>query len=223
MISDSVDDRKPNESTSKSRYDSIDMYLHPENQKFNDIPVQINETALELLQKADIDPILAKHVAHLFIRDPISAFSGRVEVDDEKTTEHFESIQSTNWQTMRFKPPPLNSSIGWRVEFRPTEIQISDFENAAFACFIVLASRAILTLDLKTVIPISKVDENMKVAHHRDAVLNEKFWFKTDLLSVDAEIAKLSINEIVNGGPNFNGLLNLIEVCQFFLRKISID
>ena len=33
-----------------------------------------------------------------------------------------QNIQSTNWQTMRFKPPPPNSSIGWRVEFRPTEV-----------------------------------------------------------------------------------------------------
>lgn len=34
-----------------------------------------------------------------------------------------QNIQSTNWQTMRFKPPPPNSSIGWRVEFRPTEVR----------------------------------------------------------------------------------------------------
>ena len=35
----------------------------------------------------------------------------------------FKNIQSTNWQTMRFKPPPANSPIGWRVEFRPTEVK----------------------------------------------------------------------------------------------------
>lgn len=33
-----------------------------------------------------------------------------------------QNIQSTNWQTMRFKPPPPNSNIGWRVEFRPMEV-----------------------------------------------------------------------------------------------------
>ena len=33
-----------------------------------------------------------------------------------------QNLQSTNWQTMRFKPPPLNSKIGWRVEFRPMEV-----------------------------------------------------------------------------------------------------
>jgi hypothetical protein len=28
------------------------------------------------------------------------------EVDDEKFSDHFENVQSTNWQTVRFKPPP---------------------------------------------------------------------------------------------------------------------
>ena len=35
---------------------------------------------------------------------------------------HLQNIQSTNWQSMRFKPPPPNSKIGWRVEFRPLNV-----------------------------------------------------------------------------------------------------
>jgi len=58
---------------------------------------------------------------------------------------------------MRFKPPPPNSNIGWRVEFRSMEIQITDFENAAFAVFIVLLTRTILSYGLNFYIPISKV------------------------------------------------------------------
>ena len=58
---------------------------------------------------------------------------------------------------MRFKIPPANSNIGWRVEFRPCEVQITDFENAAFGVFIVLLTRAILTFKLNMLIPISKV------------------------------------------------------------------
>jgi hypothetical protein len=68
-----------------------------------------------------------------------------------------QNIQSTNWQSVRFKPPPPGSSIGWRVEFRTMEIQLTDFENAAFAVFIALVSRAILFFDLNLYIPISKV------------------------------------------------------------------
>lgn len=37
-----------------------------------------------------IDEQLAKHIAHFFIRDPISLFSGKIKVDDEKELEHFD-------------------------------------------------------------------------------------------------------------------------------------
>ena len=36
---------------------------------------------------------------------------------------HFENLQSTNWNSLRFKNPPTDdSNIGWRVEFRPMDI-----------------------------------------------------------------------------------------------------
>ena len=69
----------------------------------------------------------------------------------------YQNIQSTNWQSMRFKPPPPNSTIGWRVEFRPLEVQLTEFENAAFVVFVVLLTRAILSFKLNFYIPISKV------------------------------------------------------------------
>ena len=37
------------------------------------------------------------------------------------------------------------------------EVQITDFENAAFAVFVVLLTRAILSMNLNLYIPISKV------------------------------------------------------------------
>lgn len=58
---------------------------------------------------------------------------------------------------MRFKPPPPGGNIGWRVEFRSMEIQMTDEENAAFAIFIVLLTRVILSYGLNLYIPISKV------------------------------------------------------------------
>jgi glutamate--cysteine ligase catalytic subunit len=82
---------------------------------------------------------------------------------------------------VRFKPPPPNSSIGWRVEFRPMEVQLTDFENAAYVVFIVLITRVIMALNLNFYIPISKVEENMTTAHKRDAVRTEKFYFRKDL------------------------------------------
>src|SRR3569833_389797 len=125
-----------------------------------------------------MDERLATHFAHLFIRDPIVIFSEDLKALDLSKADHFENLQSTNWQHMRFKPPPPDNNIGWRVEFRPMEIQVTDFENAAFAVFIVLVTRAILSFDLNFYIPIAKVDENMQTAHARDAVLNRAFHFR---------------------------------------------
>jgi glutamate--cysteine ligase catalytic subunit len=81
------------------------------------------------------------------------------------------------------------------------EVQVTDFENAAFAVFIVLLSRAIMSMNINFYIPISKVgrvcrlvsrrdetdtlgvsgtqvDENMRRAQQRDAVNQSKFYFR---------------------------------------------
>ncbi len=44
----------------------------------------------------------------------MSLFSEKIHQDDKKETDHFENIQSTNWQTMRFKVffPSLISEFG---------------------------------------------------------------------------------------------------------------
>jgi glutamate--cysteine ligase catalytic subunit len=60
------------------------------------------------------------------------------------------------------------------------EVQITDFENAAFAIFMVLVTRAILSFNLNFYIPIAKVTENMEAAHARNAVLDQKFYFRKD-------------------------------------------
>jgi glutamate--cysteine ligase catalytic subunit len=107
----------------KSRYDSISTYIYQgalylEDEYntmkksglanrvlniYNDIPVPIDEDSYQQLRKAGIDPALAQHVAHLFIRDPLVVFAGSVEeIDDETQTEHWESIQSTNWYVDRY-------------------------------------------------------------------------------------------------------------------------
>ena len=125
-----------------------------------------------------MDDLLATHFAHLFIRDPIVIFGEDLKELDLNSADHFENLQSTNWQHIRFKPPPAGTDMGWRVEFRPMEIQTTDFENAAFAVFIVLITRAILSFDLNFYIPIPKTTQNMETAHARDAVMNEKFYFR---------------------------------------------
>ncbi|KAF9646777.1 glutamate-cysteine ligase catalytic subunit [Thelephora ganbajun] len=195
VVSASVDDRTEEERglkplkndryrIPKSRYDSVSLYISDNwlnRPEYNDVEVPNDPEIYERLRDHGIDDILAKHVSHLFIRDPLVIFSELKDQDDENSMDHFENIQSTNWQTVRFKPPPIGSSIGWRVEFRPMEIQMTDFENAAFAIFFVLLTRAILSVNLNFYMPISKVDENMQRAQHRDALQTEKFYFRKDI------------------------------------------
>ncbi|KAL2196415.1 glutamate-cysteine ligase-domain-containing protein [Corynascus similis CBS 632.67] len=241
QISNAVDDRTPEELgekpltndrwripksryASNSTYISEDARLRPE---YLDPDLIIDEDIKQQLLDGGMDDRLATHFAHLFIRDPIVIFSEDLKELDLNKTDHFENIQSTNWQHMRFKPPPADNNIGWRVEFRPMEIQITDFENAAFAVFIVLITRVILSYNLNFYIPIVKVDENMETAHARDAVLTRKFYFRRNLFSttraprssasgsstptttasrpptptgpVEDEYRLMSVNEIING------------------------
>ncbi|CAG8680374.1 5799_t:CDS:10, partial [Cetraspora pellucida] len=260
VIAGSVDDRTREERgleplkhdrfvINKSRYDSIDCYISTDKTlkpEYNDLDLVYDRDICKKLMDNGVDELLARHISHLFIRDPLVIFKERLEHDDGDYYDHFENIQSTNWQTMRFKPPPPNSNIGWRVEFRSMEIQITDFENAAFAIFI--------------------VDENMKIAHKRDAAMSEKFWFRKNVfaegnivndgdniqeneslsipdeeasnysdnsrlnghantnestLSVEDEYEQMTINEIINGnGDKFPGLNVLI--CRY-LESVNID
>lgn len=202
------------------------------------MPLIYDEKIYQRLLDGDIDPLLAQHVAHLFIRDSVSLFSEKVHQNDEEDTDHFENIQSTNWQTMRFKPPPPHSTIGWRVEFRPCEAQLTDFENAAIVCFVVLLTRVILSYHLNFLIPISKVDENMQKAQQQNAYRTNKFWFRknisskgktnaaaedseTQINSIDDEYELMTIDEIINGrGDSFPGLVPLINS---YLSSMDVD
>jgi len=186
-----------------------------------------------MLTEAGIDLTLARHVAHLFVRDPLVIHQDRLHLDDAVDTEHFENLQSTNWQTVRWKPPPKRTStcgphIGWRVEFRSMEVQLTDFENAAFTVFIALVSRVILAFDLNLYIPLSKVDENMQRAHARSAHRTQTFWFRKHMGAPAAgtegdpdEYEEMSVEEILTGkGEYFPGLMPLVRA---YLEAIGCD
>ncbi|XP_065768540.1 glutamate--cysteine ligase catalytic subunit isoform X3 [Muntiacus reevesi] len=225
---------------SKSRYDSIDSYLSECGEKYNDIDLTKDKEIYEQLLQEGLDHLLAQHVAHLFIRDPLTLFEEKIHLDDANESDHFENIQSTNWQTMRFKPPPPNSDIGWRVEFRPMEVQLTDFENSAYVVFVVLLTRVILSYKLDFLIPLSKVDENMKVAQKRDAVLQGQFYFRKDICKaggnavVDGcgkaagsaepaaeEYTLMTIDTIINGKEGvFPGL---IPILNSYLENMEVD
>eukprot|EP01065_Artemidia_motanka_P006048 TRINITY_DN1293_c4_g2_i2.p1 TRINITY_DN1293_c4_g2~~TRINITY_DN1293_c4_g2_i2.p1 ORF type:complete len:730 (+),score=281.11 TRINITY_DN1293_c4_g2_i2:64-2253(+) len=230
VISSSVDCRREEEvpRIMKSRYDSISTYIstRPTDEYFtfmNDIKLVQDQEIYRNLRDAGIDHRLSRHVSHLFIRDPLVIFTGRLQqLQDSKFSDHFENIQSTNWQSMRFKPPPpkdAGTEIGWRVEFRVLDTQMSNFENAAFATFIILLARAITKFDLDFYMPLTKVDENTARAHRRDAVRSRTFTMKKGLGKKfdpfadpdSVELVEMTCDEIMNGNADFEGLIPLVE------------
>ncbi|KAK2609282.1 glutamate--cysteine ligase [Conoideocrella luteorostrata] len=239
----------------KSRYASNSTYISTDprlREEYMDPDLVIDPLIKAKLMEGGMDDRLATHFAHLFIRDPIVIFEEDLQELDLNKTDHFENIQSTNWQHMRFKPPPAENNIGWRVEFRPMEIQVTDFENAAFSVFMVLVTRAMLSFDLNFYIPIKKVDENMERAHAVDAVLKEKFYFRKNLfplrpsrantvfgdesrpgsampsrcgspgLPVDEEYDEMSINDIINGSAD-GDFPGLIPIVESYLDSVNVD
>lgn len=217
VISASVDDRTDEEGRriSKSRYGSVSRYIAANERyrpEYNDLDLCYNETALERLTGAGVDEQLARHLAHIFIRDPLVVYEELLKQDNATSMDHFENIQSTNWQSLRFKPPPVDSDIGWRVEFRSMEVQPTDFANAAFAVFQILLTRTIFGLDLNFYMPISQVDVNMDRSHRKDAVREERFYFRTNIFSDGpAVVEELTIDEVINGRGEFVGLVSLIK------------
>lgn len=69
----------------KSRYDSVSTYIyhcmgdedcHRTFNEYNDIPCPIDEHFKSMMRAEGVDENLAHHVAHLFCRDPLVAFTG---------------------------------------------------------------------------------------------------------------------------------------------------
>jgi glutamate--cysteine ligase catalytic subunit len=69
-------------------------------------------------------------------------------------------VNSTNWNSVRFKAP-LDEHMGWRVEFRTMEVQLTPDENAAFSLLVYMIVRLLNEQPtLNFYLPISKVNLN---------------------------------------------------------------
>ncbi|KAJ2842352.1 glutamate--cysteine ligase [Coemansia erecta] len=78
------------------------------------------------------------------------------------------------------------------------------------------------------------MDVNMERAHSRDAVLKEKFFFRRSYVATEdddkvsfssgesegGEVAELTASEIVNGSPDFVGLVPIVEM---YLDTVDMD
>ena len=95
---------------------------------------------------------------------------------------------------------------------------MSDFENAALVAFLVLLSRAILAFDLDMLVPISRVDENMKRAQMRGACLSQTFFFKSSTSAHHRIIKEMTLSGSMNDGE-----LGLIRIVKYYLDMYCGD
>ena len=54
------------------------------------MPLVYDEESYKFLVDEGVDPLLASHVAHLFIRDPLVIYQETMQQDDTVDTDHFE-------------------------------------------------------------------------------------------------------------------------------------
>lgn len=183
---------------------------------YNDMDVQFEEDSYDMLIKAGIDDKMAKHIAFILSHKPIIVYPDTEQLDDNKHSDHFDYMNSTNWNSVRFKPPPLDNSddLGWRVEYRTPELQLTDYENAAFSVFFSLLTMSICHYKLNLYMAISKVEKNMDTAHKRDAIKKERFFFRKDIstASDDDTLELMTMEEIMLGkGNSSRGLFSYIR------------
>ena len=201
IVAGSVDDRniKERKNLSKGRFGSVSRYLSEEGQKFNDDPkCLIDTSAYSRLVDGGIPKNLAAHIAHLFIRDPLAIYRELMHQNKEESTDHFDNIQSTNWQSLRFKPPSKEGTNGWKVEFRVMDAQLKDQDNARLVAFMAILVRSIVK-DPKVwqqfYMPITLVDQNFERAHEQNAVTQGKFWWPSQ--GDPGKLVEISAREIL--------------------------
>jgi glutamate--cysteine ligase catalytic subunit len=87
---------------------------------YNDSKFPVNDEAIKFAREEakregiELDARILKHIGFLYKREPLIAFKDTFDKVDEIATTHFEHLQSTNWNSVRFKPPrSLCDDQGW--------------------------------------------------------------------------------------------------------------
>ena len=236
IISDSVDDRTEDERNinsqnyiEKSRYGPVYSYISDSkysydfNNDYRKFP--INKDYYNKLIQNGISPKLSEHFCNLLVRDPLVIFSEKINIDDKNDMSHFENINSTNWNALRFKLP--RSSDGdtcFKIEIRTLDLQISPYENTSMICMILLTYALILcSNEINFIIPISKVDENFRRAYKKDAINKEKFWWRIDCFK-DEKLLEINCINCVRFRKEFKRDENLTyEKDQNNIKELTIN
>lgn len=245
LIVQGVDDRTEEEKDinspkyiCKSRYSPSYSYISDSKYSYdfyNDYPsFPIDQNYYDQFITGGLTPKLAKHFSNILCRDPLVIFEKKLEIKDEDDMTHFENLNSTNWNSLRFKlPRASDKDTCFKVEVRPCDIQITPYENTAFFSLMLGLYGAIMYYDINFIMPITLVDENFNRAYQNDAINKKKFYWRingiknTDFVKFDPNekfkkyeennrpqlsleddlknnIKELTINEIINGSEEYN-------------------
>lgn len=215
IISQACDERKDEEKDPNSknyifcsRYSFIYSYLS-ENQYIldhhNDLPkMPINEEYYEKLRKK-FTKRFSTYLCNLLVRDPMVIFDENLKLEDPNDNTHFLNLMSTNWNSLRFKPPSSNDNDNlYKVEIRPCDLQITPFENAAIVTFVMLYMEILKYYDINFIIPLSKVKENFENSVKIDAVIKEKYYWRTNSINTNyqnSDLVKFCCKKNTNSLP----------------------
>lgn len=175
ILFQSMDDRNDSErrqgGVENSRNGLVNYYVSDDKRcfnRYNDRRYTINKKIKKILLKENkekslgMDKRLMNHFSYIMIRDNICIFKD--DFDEEKingSASLFECFNLTTWFNMRLKAPnSYDSEIGWLVEFRPLEAQITQEQNFLFGHIVVIFQRLVTCpqMRLNFYIPMSLVN-----------------------------------------------------------------
>jgi hypothetical protein len=236
IISQSVDDRTEDERNPqspnyvcKSRYSPAYSYIsenvytqdfHNDDCKFN-----INESYLKRMIEAGVPKRLAQHLCNLFSRDPLLIFENKIKNFDPKDRSHFENFNSTNWNSLRFKPPKEEDQDEcFKVEIRPCELQLTPFENSAIIGFVMSLFLSFNQFDVNFIMPISLVNENFKRAYQKDSITSQKFYWRINGIDSKFNYIRESLckNEFLKPHDNIPSYIFDAELDKNSIKELTI-
>ena len=209
IISQSTDDRSQN--VGKARFSNIPMFILPEGKNYNDQIVSKDDYIFNCLLNNGVPDQLAHLFAHILNHDPLVMFDSHFH-ESSNDLNCLNTYISTFWKSVRIKLPynELSNETGWRVEFRVLDLQMTDFENAAFAVSSLLICKAMVWRNYFPYCKISQLDSDISLAIKPNSCLWGKFNWGDK---------KLSIKDIFDN----NGSNSLLTICQQYLHYLNLS
>lgn len=209
IISQSTDDRINNDYS--PRFSNIPMFLTKEGDNWNNKLFPKNEEAYEKLLQSGLPDNMSKLFAHILYFEPLVMFNSHFN-ESRLQNNAINTYMSTFWKSVRVKVPYLDlpDNTGWRVEFRVMDLQLTDFENAAFAISALLICKAMIWKNYFPYSMITDIDDDFTCSIEKYSYLKHKFIWNNQ---------RMTIKDIFDN----NGEFGLVKICNDYLENNVSD